>query len=131
MNNSMPIKWQLGRFLEKFNLPRLNQEEIKIMSNPITSTEIETDQNLPRGSFSLLWDVFLSMFPKKQLRPIAINPEMLNKVLVWLGMASGTLRTFWDRKRSLWAENHAGLCLALLFPLTEQQESFRENRLES
>ena len=26
--------------LEKFNLPRLNQEEIEIMNNPITSTEI-------------------------------------------------------------------------------------------
>ena len=32
---------ELGRFLEKFNLPRLNQEEIEIMNNPITSTEIE------------------------------------------------------------------------------------------
>ena len=31
----------MDRFLEKFNLPRLNQEEIEIMSNPITSTEIE------------------------------------------------------------------------------------------
>ena len=31
---------EMGRFLEKFNLPRLNQEEIDIM-NPTTSTEIE------------------------------------------------------------------------------------------
>ena len=31
----------MGRFLEKLNLPRLNQEEIEIMNNPITSTEIE------------------------------------------------------------------------------------------
>ena len=31
----------MGRFLEKFNLPRLNQEEIEIMNNPITSTEIK------------------------------------------------------------------------------------------
>ena len=31
----------MDRFLEKFNLPRLDQEEIEIMSNPITSTEIE------------------------------------------------------------------------------------------
>ena len=29
----------MARFLEKFNLPRLNQEEIEIMNNPITSTE--------------------------------------------------------------------------------------------
>ena len=32
---------EMDRFLEKFNLPRLSQEEIEIMSNPITSTEIE------------------------------------------------------------------------------------------
>ena len=31
----------MDRLLEKFNLPRLNQEEIEIMNNPITSTEIE------------------------------------------------------------------------------------------
>ena len=31
----------MDRFLEKFNLPRLNQEEIEIMNNPITSTEME------------------------------------------------------------------------------------------
>ena len=32
---------EMDRFLEKFNLPRLNQEEIEIMNNPITKTEIE------------------------------------------------------------------------------------------
>ena len=32
---------EIDRFLEKFNLPRLNQEEVEIMNNPITSTEIE------------------------------------------------------------------------------------------
>ena len=38
------------RFFEKFNLPRLNQEEIEIMSNPITSTEIEAViKNLPKN----------------------------------------------------------------------------------
>ena len=38
------------RFLEKFNLPRLNQEEIEIMNNPITSTEIEAViKNLPKN----------------------------------------------------------------------------------
>ena len=40
----------MDRFLEKFNLPRLNQEEIKIMNNPIISTEIEAVIiNLPRN----------------------------------------------------------------------------------
>ena len=38
------------RFLEKFNLPRLNQEEIEIMNNPITTTEIEVViKNLPKN----------------------------------------------------------------------------------
>ena len=32
---------EMDRFLEKFNVSRLNQEEIEIMNNPITSTEIE------------------------------------------------------------------------------------------
>ena len=32
---------EMDRFLEKYNLPRMNQEEIEIMNNPITSTEIE------------------------------------------------------------------------------------------
>ena len=42
---------EMGRFLEKFNLPRLNLEEIEIMNNLITSTEIET---------------VIKKFPKKQ-----------------------------------------------------------------
>ena len=32
---------EMDRFLERFNLPRLNQEEIEVIRNPITSTEIE------------------------------------------------------------------------------------------
>ena len=32
---------EMDRFLEKFNLPRLNQREIEIMNNPIRSTEIK------------------------------------------------------------------------------------------
>ena len=40
----------MDRFLEKFNLPRLNQEEIEIMNNPITSTEIEAViKHLPKN----------------------------------------------------------------------------------
>ena len=40
---------EINRFLEMFNLPRLNQEEIEIMNNPITSTEIEAMiKNLPK-----------------------------------------------------------------------------------
>ena len=40
---------KMDRFVEKFNLPRLNQEEIEIMNKPITITEIETViKNLPK-----------------------------------------------------------------------------------
>ena len=39
----------MDRFLEKFNLPRLNQEEVEIINNPITSTEIENKSPRPYG----------------------------------------------------------------------------------
>ena len=42
---------EIDRFL--FNLPRLNLEEIEIMNNSITSTEIETViKNLPKNKSS-------------------------------------------------------------------------------
>ena len=41
---------EMDRFLEKFNLPRLNQEEIEIMNNPTKSTKVETViKNLPEN----------------------------------------------------------------------------------
>ena len=39
--NKMDSLEQMDRFLEKLNLPTMNQEEVEIMNNPITSTEIE------------------------------------------------------------------------------------------
>ena len=40
---------EMDRFLEKFNLPRLNQGEKEIMNNPITNSEIEAViKNLPK-----------------------------------------------------------------------------------
>ena len=42
----MPIKWttleEMDKFLEKYNLPKLNQEEIENITRPIKSKEIET-----------------------------------------------------------------------------------------
>ena len=41
---------EMERFLEKFRFPRLNLEEIEIMNNPITITEIEAViKNLPEN----------------------------------------------------------------------------------
>ena len=39
--NKMDNLKEMDRFLEKFNLSRLNQEEVEIMNNTVTSTEIE------------------------------------------------------------------------------------------
>ena len=47
--NKMDNLEETDRFLEKLNLPRMNQEERKIMNSPITSTEIETViENFPK-----------------------------------------------------------------------------------
>ena len=41
---------EVDRFLEKFHLPTLNWQEIEIMNNPNTSTEIEAViKNLPQN----------------------------------------------------------------------------------
>ena len=41
---------EMDRCLEKVNLPILNREEIEIMNNPITSTEIEAViKHLPKN----------------------------------------------------------------------------------
>ena len=40
--NKMDKLQEMDSFLEKFNLPRLSQEEIEIMNNPVTSTETKT-----------------------------------------------------------------------------------------
>ena len=46
--NKMHNLEEIDEFLEMYNLPRLNQEEIENMNRPITGTEIETViKNLP------------------------------------------------------------------------------------
>ena len=48
--NKMDKLEEMDRFFDKFNLPRLNQEEIEIMNSPGTSTEIEAViKNLPKN----------------------------------------------------------------------------------
>ena len=82
--NYVAIKWDnlevKDRFLGKYNLPRLNQEEIEIMNKPIISTEIEAViKNLPKNkspgpegltgenyqTFRVeLMSILLTLFPK-------------------------------------------------------------------
>ena len=46
--NKMDNLEEMDKFLEKYNFPKLNQEEIENLNRPITSTEIETViRNLP------------------------------------------------------------------------------------
>ena len=41
---------EMDRFLEKFNLPRPNQEEKEILNNPVADTEVEAViKNLPKN----------------------------------------------------------------------------------
>ena len=67
---------EMDRFLEKFNLPRLNQEEIEIMNNPITSTEIEVViKNLPKirspGPDGIPGEFYQTF--REELMPILLN----------------------------------------------------------
>ena len=66
----------MDRFLEKFNLPRMNQEKIEIMNNPITTTEIEAViKNLPKNKSPGPDDVtgeFYHAF-RKELMPILLK----------------------------------------------------------
>ena len=46
----MDILQEMDRFLEKFDLPGVNQEEIEIVNNPTTSAEIEAViEKLPKN----------------------------------------------------------------------------------
>ena len=40
--NKMENLEEMDKFLERYNLPRINQGEIQKMNRPITRTEIET-----------------------------------------------------------------------------------------
>ena len=80
--NKMDNLEEMDRFLEKFDLPRLNQEEIEIMNDPIISTEIEAvikkkkqkKQNSPK--MSLGPDSFTGEFCqtfREELMPILLK----------------------------------------------------------
>ena len=72
---------EMNKFLEKYNFPKLNQEEIENLNRPITSTEIETViRNLPAnkspgpGGFTA---EFYQKF-REELTPILL--KLFNKI---------------------------------------------------
>ena len=82
---------EMDRFLEKFNLPRLNQEEI-IMNNPITSTEIEAviknvPQNKNPGPESVTREFYRTF--REELMPILLKlskncrGQKTSKLILW------------------------------------------------
>ena len=85
--NKMDDLEEMDRFLEKFSLPRLNQEEIEIMINPITSTESEAViKNLPRNKSpgpDGFTGVFYETF-REELMPITSWQIDGETVEIWL-----------------------------------------------
>ena len=67
---------EMDKFLEKYNLPRLNQEEIENISRPITSTEIETAiKNVPtnksQGPDGFTGEIYQTF--REELTPILLK----------------------------------------------------------
>ena len=66
----------MERFWEKFNLPGLNQEERKIVNNPITSTDIEAviknlEKNQSSGPDGFTGEFYQTF--SKELMPILLK----------------------------------------------------------
>ena len=85
MNNYMAIKWIIwkkkNRFLEKVNLPRLNQEETEIMKKPITSTEIKSViKNLPRNKSPGQMDSRVNSIQTFRVELMSILLKLLQKI---------------------------------------------------
>ena len=74
--NKMDNLEEMDRFLEKHNLPRLNQEEIENINRPITSTQIVTvikslSTNKSSGSDGFTGEFYQTI--KEQLTPILLK----------------------------------------------------------
>ena len=67
---------EMDKFLEKYNFPKLDQEEIENLNKPITSTEIETVIRNLLANESRGPDGFTAEFYQKfreKLRPILLK----------------------------------------------------------
>ena len=71
---------EIDKFLEKHNLPKLNQEEIEYMNRQITSTKIEADQNLPTKKKAQGQMASQSNFIKIQRRAYTYPAQIVSKI---------------------------------------------------
>ena len=86
---------EMDKFLEKYNFPKLNQEEIENLNRPITSTEIETVIiNLPTNK-SLGPDCFTAEFNQKFREELT---PMLLKLVKKISEKGKLPNSFYDAK---------------------------------
>ena len=74
--NKMDNVEEMDKFFEKYNFPKLNQEEIENLNRPITSTEIETViKNLPTNKIPGPDSFTAEFYPKfwEELTPILLK----------------------------------------------------------
>jgi len=74
--NKMDNLEEMDKFLEKYNFPKLNQEEIENLNRPITCTEIETViRNLPANKSPRPESFTAEFYQKfrKELTPILLK----------------------------------------------------------
>ena len=103
--NKMDNLEEMNRFLEKFNLPWLNQGEIEIMNNPFISTEIEawskiSPQNKNPGPDGFTGEFYQTF--SKELMPILL--KLFQKIA-----EEGTLQTHSTRPPSPWYQNQTNI----------------------
>ena len=74
--NKMDNLKEMDKFLEKYNFPKLNQEEIENLNRPITSMEVETVIRNLSANKSPGPDSFTAEFYQKfreELTPIHVS----------------------------------------------------------
>ena len=72
---------EMDRFLERFSLPGLNQNETEIMKKPITSTEIKSViKNLPRNKSPGQMDSRVNSIQTFRVELMSILLKLLQKI---------------------------------------------------
>jgi len=78
--NKMDNVEEMDKFLEKYNFPKLDQEEIENLNRPITSTEIETVIKNPPANKSRGPVGFTAEFYQKFREELTLNRKLQRKV---------------------------------------------------